>query len=439
MNRIVALVTATIFIFLQFSCKYLPGGKKIVQSDDYKKYLQSDKTNKSLHKIDEEIDFWNKRLEKTPDDIISQTKIAGLLTSRFQYSGNIKEIIKADSLYKIANQLNKVNSSGTYRSLATNCITRHQFQKAKLYVDSALKLGDDKYVTLLIQFDVAMELGDYRLAKQLLQELGNKNRFEYLIREAKYKDHVEGNLDEAIILMERAFEKIKETNNVSLYCWTKSNLGDLYSHANQFKQAYQSYLNVLAIDPAYYHCLKGIAWLAFSHDKNTTEAKLILKYLKEQHPVPDYDLLLAEIADYEYDTIAMKQYLSLYTSATQNGDYGDMYNKYNFNLAADEFSNYDEAFAIAQTEVNNRPTPESYHQLAWIYFKKGDLKKANEISNTYVINRCFEPEVLYRTAIIYQNNGKTKKAIELMNMANESAFELGPAISKKIDIALKNG
>ena len=37
----------------------------------------------------------------------------------------------------------------------------------------------------------------------------DKKGFDYLIREAKYKDHIEGDLDAAIDLMEKAYDKIK--------------------------------------------------------------------------------------------------------------------------------------------------------------------------------------------------------------------------------------
>jgi hypothetical protein len=432
MKRIFPIITIAFMSTIFLSCD-----KKIVRQKDYLKYLKETGTPSPLSKIDEEITFWNSRLKQTPDDIIARAKFAGLLTRRFSYSGNIRELLAADSIYKLVNVINRINSSGTYRSLAANCITRHQFQQAKLYIDSALQLGDDKYISILMQFDVAMELGNYQLAKQSLRQLAGKSAFEYLIREAKYKDHAEGNLEDAISLMEAAFAKIKDGNNKDIYCWTKSNLGDMYGHANRFKDAYECYLEVLAIDPAYYHCLKGIAWLAFSHDKNTMEAKNILVFLKQQHPVPDYDLLLAEVAQFEDNSLAAKQYLSLYTEHTKNQLYGDMYNKYNFNLAVDEFENYDEALCIAETEIQNRPTPESFHQLAWVYFKKGDLQQAIAIANARVENHCFEPEVLYRLGLIYQAAGDKKKANIYLRKSSDSWYELGPAVAVQIGKARK--
>jgi tetratricopeptide (TPR) repeat protein len=432
---IVSVLTTTVLVGVGI----LLNDDTVVKQADYERYIEYPAVSENMTAVDLETDFWNKRLQKTADDVVARAKIAGLLAKRFSYSGNIKEVIQADSLYQLVNQVNRINSSGTYRSLAATCITRHQFRLAKLYIDSALRLGDDKYQTLLMQFDVDMELGNYMSAKKILQQLSNKTSFEYLIRMAKYTDHAEGNLDKAIVLMEQAFQKIKDGANKELFCWAKSNLGDMYGHANRFKDAYRCYLEVLSADKEYYHCLKGIAWLAFSHDKNIGEAKKIISYLKKQHPVPDYDLLLAEIASFENNTAEMQHYISIYTKAIKNYLYGDMYNKYNFNLAADDPKKLEEAFLIAQTEITNRPTPESYHLLAWATFKKGNITEAIRIADRYVTNRCFEPEVLYHLGMIYKAGGQAKKGRNMLRMAGESWFELGPVATNEVNKALKNG
>jgi len=243
---------------------------KITNSSDYSIYLQKIHSGKNLTAIDAEIIFWKKRLINVEDDIISRSKLAGLFESRFTYSGDIGEIHQADSLYKIVNRIQSLNSSGTFRSLAANCIKQHKSQQAQLYIDSALVFGDDKYLTVLMEFDISMELGSKYRAGKALRSLVNKNSFDYLIRAAKFKDHIEGNLDESIVLMEKTLKEVEK--NQSLLLLTKSNLGDMYGHANRFRESYQSYLDALSNDPEYYHALKGIAWLAFSHDKNTLEA-----------------------------------------------------------------------------------------------------------------------------------------------------------------------
>jgi tetratricopeptide (TPR) repeat protein len=422
-----------LIVLLTFaSCQQSP----ITNPNDYAAYLQPS-PNTRLQQIDTELEFWTNKLAKAPGDIIAESKLAGLLTKRFSYSGNITEIHRADSLYRVVNAINHTTSSGTFRSLAANCITQHRFQQAQLYIDSALALGDDKYLTKLMEFDVAMELGNRYRARKALNSLPDKNSFDYLIREAKYKDHVEGDLDAAIGLMEKAYDKIKDNPTPALFCWIKTNLGDFYGHANRYRESYQCYLDVLAKDPHYYHALKGIAWLAFSHDNNVANARKIVAYLQQQHSVPDYELLLSQMAALQQDSITYKKHIDRFIAATQNELYGGMYNKYLFAVEADELNNTGRCLQIAQEEVAHRPTPEAFSWLAWAYCRNGDVTKAMETARLYVANKCFEPDALFYLGKIYQAGGRNNMARTYLKAAQESSFELGPVVSNEINESLK--
>ena len=434
--KLFSLFALSILLSLS-SCTFFSGNDPITSKMDYDQYLLPKNGNRQLKKVDTEIAFWMKRFEKAPDDLIARNKIASLYMQRFSYSGNVSEVHSADSLYQLVNQLNRNNSSGTFRSLSANCITQHKFLQAERYIDSALQLGDDKYSTVLMEFDVAMELGKTYRARKALSSISDKNAFEYLIREAKYKDHVEGDLPAAILLMERAMSIVKDLNNQTVLLWTLSNLGDMYGHANRFKESYRNYLQVLAIDPEYYHALKGIAWLAYSKDGNTEEAKRILHYLQNHHPVPDYDLILSEIAATENNKQEKNEYQQKFISRISNKSYGDMYNKYLFTLEADEMNNNTAALRIAEKEVQHRPTGEAYSWLAWAYSKNGQNEKALETLRYFVLNKCFEPNAMYYTGKIYLANKDIKNARKFLEIALESRYELGPGISNDIDSILK--
>ncbi|THU38040.1 hypothetical protein FAM09_15250 [Niastella caeni] len=421
-----------IVLFTFTGCEQSP----VTNPKDYAAYLQSP-PNTQLQQIDTELFFWKNKLTKTPGDMVAESKIAGLLTRRFGYSGDITEVHMADSLYRTVNYLNHTSSSGTFRSLAANCITQHRFLQAQLYIDSALALGDDKYISVLMEFDVAMELGNRYRARKALNSLADKNSFDYLIREAKYKDQVEGDLDAAILLMEKAWDKIKDNPTPALYLWIKSNLGDFYGHANRYRESYECYLEVLAKDPHYYHALKGIAWLAFSHDKDVANARKIVAYLQQRHPIPDYQLLLSQMAGLEQDSIRYKQHIDAFMATTQNELYGGMYNKYLFSIEADERNNAGRSLQIAQAEVAHRPTPEAFSWLAWAYCKNGDVQKAMETARLHVANKCFEPDALFYLGKIYQAGGEKKMARKYLKAAQESSFELGPVVSHEIKESLK--
>ena len=431
------LFIAIIAIIFLVSCRQQT--RIITNPADYSHYMQleNQQSLKSFQSILTEISFWNQRLKDgVADDILARVKLAGLYSARFKVSGNIDDIHTSDSLYLLANPLMRISSSSVFRSLATNCITQHRFRQAKLYIDTALSMGDNKYYSLLMQCDVAMELGNLFQAKKALEKLNDKFSFDYRIREAKLLDH-EGKPEEAIKKMERGMQEVIESNNDVLFGWVKTNLGDMYGHANRYKDAYRSYLDALERDPENIYALKGIAWLAFSHDKNTAEAKRILQYLSVVHPVPDYELMLAKIADYENEPATKNQLMNKFITEVKHTRYGGMYNKYLFYLVADELKNLPEALAIAETEVENRPTGQSYDLLAWAKFKSGKKEEALKIAKEFVENKNFEPEALYHLGVIYTDAGEVKKGRKYLMDAKQSSFELGPAMSEQVTMAME--
>ncbi len=403
----------------------------ITNIKDYQQYLTTNTT--SLKNAETEMQFWQKKLDNNENDYLAKTKIANGLTKLFQLNGNVINLHKADSLLKVVNNVNKFSTSSTYRSLAVNCITQHQFKQAALYIDSALIMGDNKFSSLLLKADIELELGNIANAEGVLLAL-EKNNFEVLIRKAKIQDN-KGNLDEAVKIMEMAFVLVKDGNNEELYCWALSNLGDMYGHQNEYKKSYESYLKVLEKQPTYYHCLKGIAWLSFAHDKNVINAKKILNFLKQNHPVPDYDLMLADVAAFEKNVKAENEFIANYKSKTQSSLYGDMYNKYNFDLLSSNKATANQALQIATIEVNNRPTPMSYSLLSWAEYQLGNKEKALAIAKKYVENKCFEPSAVSSMAIIYKANSENEKAKYFYDAVLESAYEIGPI---KIENFTKN-
>jgi tetratricopeptide (TPR) repeat protein len=412
------------------SCTY--DKKEIIDPVDYAAYM--DDTRDSLHKyafIESDLAFWNNRFQKNKSDLVAQTKIASLHTMRYKITGDVNDIIFADSLYRSVNRIQKQFGSATFRSLAANCVTQHEFKQAQAYLDSALQSGDDKDLTKIQQIDVAIELGHLNLAKRILTGFADKKSVPYLIRSAKIKDH-EGDLDGAIICMEKAYLSLQAEKREALYSWALSSLGDMYSHANRFSEAYESYLQALAIEKSEFHALKGIAWIAFSHDRNPVEAKRILLHLKDIHPVPDYDLILAEVSAYENDNDSKQKYQHSFVAEVSKPSYKGMYNKYLFYLYADDLQNFEEAYKIAIKETENRPTGESYNFLSWALFKKGEYEQARKIASRNVENVCYEPDALFNMAVIYGTGEDKQKARKYLREAHLSLFELGPGYEEKI-------
>jgi len=428
--RITFLVAAAVMLLCVSCNSYNP----ITDKNDYYTYLVKGIIDDEAKKVTGEIEFWRRRLSTDTGSYVNMLELARNYMARFKVKGNVSDLNAGDSLLKRSSEKLAHTDPEILYALTQNSITQHQFQLADKYIQAAEKENGDTYLLKLLQFDVSMELGRYRDAGKCLEGLGDKSAFDYLIRQAKWEDH-KGNTDKAILLMEEALERVKDKKK-NLFSWTLSNLGDMYGHAGRIKESYQAYLSVLKSDPSNLYCLKGIAWITYSHDKNYSEAKRLLRYILSQAEIPEIRLMLGDIAASEGNQKEARELTNEFIATVSQPAYGGMYNKYLIQLYCEELPDYDKALSLAKTELLNRFSPETCDLLAWAYYKKGDLEKAYELSKGHIYNFTFEPEALMHSGFIYADIGKTEEAKMMLKECLASSFELGPIAKKQIEAKL---
>ncbi|QXP59607.1 tetratricopeptide repeat protein [Olleya sp. HaHaR_3_96] len=403
--------------------------KTITNPEDYNKYLTTE-TSKETLSASTEYNFWNNKLEATPNQISYLSKIASAESRLFKSTGYIKYLKQAEQALVRLNEETQYSSAGHLRALARNYISQHKFKDALQLVEKAENNGQNLDGTQKMMFDVHMELGNYVLAKNYLEKVKDLNDFGYLIRLSKWSDY-KGDLASAIKYLEKATKKAEASKLEGLMEWSYTNLADFYGHDGQVEKSYNYYLKSLAINPDDAYAKKGIAWIVYSYEKNTTEANRILEALTQLHNAPDYLLFKAEIAEYDNNEVAKKAYLNSYFEVLEDTNYGDMYNVYSSKILADAKSKT--AITLAKIEVQNRPTPISYDLLAWSYFNNGNTVKALNIAEQYVVGKTFEPEAQYHIAEIYKANGKFKDVAQLKKELQNSSYELGPLTFKSVN------
>ncbi|TXD51184.1 MULTISPECIES: tetratricopeptide repeat protein [unclassified Polaribacter] len=404
--------------------------KQITNTKDYRAYLNTSK-NKSLENAEKEVNFWETKLQKTPNQYPYHSKIASANSKIFKLSGEINNLKEAEKNLLAANQKTNYNSAGYLRSLASNYISQHRFKEALELLTKAEYNGEKLKQTHLMLIDVHLELGNMSKVGKYLSKVKNFKDFDYLIRVSKYNDHI-GNLNNAIKYLEAALAIAKSSNNQDLMQWNYTNLADYYGHAGRINDSYNGYLNALAINPNNSYAKKGIAWIVYSYERNPKEALRILETVTRENAAPDYHLLKAKIAGFMGDALEKENQTKLYIAKVDDKNYGAMYAKYNILLYADDTANQLKALEIAIEEVAARPTAQSYDLLAWSYYKNGSIEKALEISKKHVIGKTFEPEALLHTAHILKANGNQKEAQKLKAELLGAIYELGPASEQEI-------
>ena len=420
------------FALILLSCDETEMKEKITDISDYEIFLNLSKKN--ISKQNEAIRFWKQKIDQEPRGFIYYEKLGIAYLQVFEKTRDINYLHKADSVFgkcegitegkwKVSSLLNLSNIS----------IKKHDFKSAVRYATEARELASKKLGPLLMQFDAEMELGNYQMAGAILNRNKQMDSFDYLVRLSKYKDY-QGDLDSAIYYMNKASSLLKshqQDNKV----WSLVNLADMYGHAGEIEQSYKMYLQALQLDSTNDYALKGIAWIAYSHDRDTDASKRILEELLSRSMMPDYYLMLSELNEFEGNAFEAGFYKDMFlTEATKSTYYG-MYDKYLISIYSEK-SLFDKALSLAQKEVAKRPTPESYDWLAWTFYEKGDLEKALSIYEEHVEGLTYEPDPIYHMGVVFNHAGRSRSKAYLKESL-ESAYELGPISEADIKSRLK--
>ena len=396
---------------------------------DYTSFLQADPI-KSYAAALEEKEFWSKRLGSDSTGVGDLGPLAGAYSKLFETSGAIQHLKDAEQVYKKAITVAAIKIQDGYkRALAKNYITQHRFKDAITLLEESYAGISNKHATELLLFDCYLEVGAYSKALQLLKKIENINQFDYLIRISKWSDH-QGDLSAAIGYMEKALTIANSRKNLALQIWTNTNIADYYGHQGDIKASYNHYLKTLALQPDHAYAKKGIAWILYSKEHNITLASVLIDHLLKNHNLPDYYLLKAEMASYQGDSVLSEEYMQQFFTLANNPLYGDMYNTHKIRalVKTDPYK----ALQLAQKEVDNRTTPQSYQFLALAQLASNQKQEALATITNFVVGKTSEPMALLHSAQVYKANGMLDKVTALKTALLPASYELGPEIYKQV-------
>ena len=427
------IITAIVFLAIFNSCS---NKNKAVVDNIFIDSLLNHYSKSTAQNLNEQnLIFWKNRLDKAPVGFVEMQQYAGTLAGRFHLYGDIYNLKTADSILHWLNDVFKGKDAGIARTLAGYAITQHRFTEASDHVQQALAIGSEKYISQLLNFDVAFELGNIQLAKDILKSIKSSNEYGYFFRLSKY-EHFRGELDSAIAAMNKASELAG--NSTSLRQTAISNTADLYMHAADAKRANELYMQSIKSDASDLHSIMGIGWLALVHDKNDTLAERIFKFVQTKTKSPEVLLKLAMVAEQRGDIIAEKKYVTEFVSIVSDTVYGNMYNKYLIDLYSNFLNEPAKAVAIAEKELTNRTTAQTYSWYVWSLFKNDQHDKALQYYDKYVSGKPLEGLELYYMGKMMKALNKGYNAEQYFKAAYKNRYDLSPAKAKDLEEIMRD-
>ena len=381
-----------------------------------------------------EMIFWRNRIDKYHPGLINEQKYGSCLLARFYKMGNIEDLNSADTIFKKLDERFNQTEPSISLMLAHISLMRHQFGQAKKYVQEARDHDARRYPLLLAAFDVSFERGEYDSARFFLYAIRGNKDFNYFFRLSKWQ-HLNGATDSALSSMVDASRWTGQdsfSRQVAL-----SNAGDLCVHMGKLREAVDFYFQSLELNPSDFHSLSGLGRIALLGDHHDFIAEKIFQFIRIRSPKPDVLLRLAELEKGRGREAAAQEYLRAFISAVNTATYGNMYNKYLIDLYTGIFPDREKAEMIAQHELLNRETPQTFAWYAWTLSSNQKNTEAYEIFQKHVSGRPLEALELYWMGNMFSNMHRSYDALAFFQAAKQNRFDF-PAYSFE-DIQRKSG
>ncbi|MEO7923784.1 MAG: hypothetical protein ABIR30_08895 [Chitinophagaceae bacterium] len=384
----------------------------------------------SMQSADSNLLFWLRRMEAQPENFVNGPKYAAALAARFRLYGDIRDLLKADSLLQRSNDANQGKEPDIWRSLVSFALLQHQFSRADSLLQEATRIDGRNIANTYFDFDIRFERGDYAKASALLNSLEKDRSYGYFFRRSKY-EHYNGSLDSSISYMLQAAGK--SDNNKHLLQAALSNAADLHVHKGDMDAANDLYIQSIRTDPADLHSVMGLGWIALVHDKKDSLAEKLFRLVQRFSKAPDVLLKFVQVAENRNDTASQQKYAAEFVRITDSSSYGGMYSKYLIDLYTGIMHDPAKAVKIAEKDTYNRPTPQVYAWYAWSLFCNGEPDKAYGIFKGYVSQKPLEALELYYMGKMMQGLNKGYNAQQFYKAAYKNRYDLSPAKIKDLE------
>ena len=415
-------------VFVFASCK---NEKKIIVSASFIDSLITNYKEPDVFKsVETDLVFWKNRIDPKNPGFVNELKYASLLVQRFHLTGDINDVILADSILYATDKTFNQKEAAPKMALVRNSILQHRFKQADSLLEQAKAIGIKKYESAGTTFDVAFELGNYLLAEAELKKIANYNDYGYNFRLAKLA-HYKGEVDTAIAAMHRA--ALLSENNVSLKQAALSNEADLNLHSSNLQLANDLYVESIRLSIADLHSIMGLGWIALVHDKNDSLAEKIFRFVQTKTKAPDALYKLQMVADAGGDSAMQKKRAEEFVAIVTAPVYGNMYNKYLIELYTGVLQEHAKAEELAQKELLSRATPQTYAWYVWALYANNHVATAEKIYQQHVSGKPLEGLELYWMGKYMQGQKKGYNAQQFFKAAYKNRYDLSPSMVRDLE------
>ncbi len=277
-------------------------------------------------------------------------------------------------------------------------MSQHQFAEARDLAEKARQINPNNAYVYGVLVDANVELGNYEEAVTMSDKMqALKPSLESYSR-ASYLREIYGNYPGSIAAMQLAVQAGLPGSEPQ--CWSKNTLGHLYETTGQLGKAEQQYAEILSLRPSYAFALRGQAQI-YKARKAYDKALNSLDKAAKIMPEFSFHEEMADIyAEQGQADKAKQKYAEVVGMLDQDAKSGHLVDLELCKLYT-KTGQLDSAMVYGMNEYKRRPKNiDVNHALAWVYFKKNDLAKAQQHIQVAMRTGSKDPELLQRAGAI---------------------------------------
>lgn len=350
------------------------------------------------------------------DDPRGYTMLGAALMQRGRETGVLRDYNGAMEAFEKSAELAPTDGVALH-NLAWAHTMFHDFPNAIELSKRALAADPSDAFAYGVLFDSYMELGKYEDAERAGQRMVDlKPDLASYSRVSQYRWLI-GDIKGACILMQRAIDAGGPFMENTAWCRTQ--LADMYFKSGSNLAAEQVYAAVLVAMPGYRHALAGMARIRIAQGRLDEGAELIKKAQAGTPAIP-YAIELGDLyarqgkrdlAEAEYAKVEM-----LVEEHLAHGIAGDEVVLATFYL--DHGRKLDEALRLAESEIEEHTSWQTYGVLAWAYKAHRRNEEAVRAIERALATGVQDALLWYRASEIYRASGDREKATKLALAAN---------------------
>ena len=367
---------------------------------------------------DRDIVFYERRAAEDTSSALDRSQLATLYMERARSTGAFTDYQRAEKLARWSLAIRTTRNGPTFGLLASALLARHEFKQALAVAQWADSVDPGVPAHVALLGEIELEMGDYDAAAAHFSTLRlDRDQYTIAARIARWRE-VTGHADAARRLLRGAVARVGKRDDLprEQVSWFHYRLAELELRTGNLDSAEASYRRGLAIFPADYRILGGLARLAATRG----DWQKAVEYGNEAIAIQLDPATLGTISE-AYgamgDTAQASQYARAMTASALKQP-GPIHRAWGLFLL-DHGTKSDAKRVLAKTrvEIRTRRDVYGYDLLAWALHKQGREREAHEAMQHALSQQTEDAQLYFHAGMIERSLGNTAQARTYLDKA----------------------